>query len=108
MTKDQKIAALIKNGISPADLKTSYDEGYRQGWRQGVDGTYQICFAAVILALRELHNFNQDQLCGVAATMQEHIVHSLTSVEAVQEVYKQTGLILDLLDPTGWLQLEDD
>lgn len=53
MTHDQKIGALLKNGITPKDLDSAYEDGRTAG----INGTYQICFAAVCLALNDIHGF---------------------------------------------------
>ena len=99
--------ALLRNGITPSDLDKAYEDGFEQGRKAGLDGTYKVCFAAVCLALNDLHKFGAKRCCDVLCKMQEYIINTLCSPEAVQAVYKRIGLTLDFGDPQciAW---EDD
>ena len=99
MTHDQKIGALLKNGITPKDLDSAYEDGRTAG----INGTYQICFAAVCLALNDLHGFGGKRCHRVLEKMQRYIVDCFTSADAVQAVYKRMGLKLDFGDPLNWI-----
>lgn len=107
LTKDQKMAALIKNGITPKDLENSYNDGYENGRHDAITGTYQVCFAAVCQALGDLYDYDRDKLHEVLCKMQDYIIDTFTSAEAVQAVYKRFGLELDFGDPTHWVQFDD-
>lgn len=107
LSKDQKINALLKNGITPEDLKRSYTDGYDHGREDGINGTYQTAFAAVCLALNEVNGFDAEACCLVLEKAQEHIINTFSSPEAVQKVYKQLGLTLDFGDPISWVQMEE-
>ena len=50
LSHDQRLAALVKNGITPKDLEKAYSDGRLDG----INGTYKICFAAACLALADL------------------------------------------------------
>lgn len=104
MTHDQKLAALVKNGITQKDL----DSAYEDGCTAGINGTYQICFAAVCLALNDIHGFGGKRCHRVLEKMQRYIVDCFTSADAVQAVYKRMGLKLDFGDPLNWIELEDE
>lgn len=104
MTHDQKLAALVKNGITQKDLDSAYEDGRTAG----INGTYQICFAAVCLALNDIHGFGGKRCHRVLEKMQRYIVDCFTSADAVQAVYKRMGLKLDFGDPLNWIELEDD
>ncbi len=108
LTKEQRINALLRQGISPADLDKAYQDGYEKGRLEGVDGTYKICFAAACLALNDLHSFGAKRCCDVMHSMQDYIINTLCSPEAVQKVYKRMGLTLNFGDPVAWISLEDD
>lgn len=107
LTKEQQINALLRNGIAPADLEKAYDDGFEEGRKIGLDGTYKICFAAVCLALNDLHQFGAKRCCDVLCKMQDYIIDTLCSPEATQAVYDRMGLELDFGDPK-WITLEDD
>lgn len=107
LTKQQRIDALIKNGITIKDLEKSYNEGYEKGWQDAIAGTYQICFAAACQALGDLYAYDRNKLYDVLCRMQDHIIDTFTSTEAVQAVYKRFGLELDFEDPTHWVQFDE-
>lgn len=104
MTHDQKLAALVKNGITQKDLDSAYEDGRTAG----INGTYQICFAAVCLALADLHGFGRKRCRDVMEQMQRHVIDTLNSAEAVQAVYKRLGLTLDFGDPENLVDFNDD
>ena len=108
LTKDQKINALLKNGITPQDLEKSFNDGYERGRMDGIDGTYKICFAAACLALSDTNGFGAKRCHMVMEKMQEYIVDSLTSQEAVFAVFERMGLTLDFGDPQWFGWTEDD
>lgn len=99
-TKEQRIAALLKNGITPEDLQKSFDEGVQQG----ITMSYKTSVAAACLALIDLYDFDGDKCHDVVVKMQEHTISTLTSLDAIQEVYKRVGLTLDFGDPLSWIQ----
>lgn len=101
MSHDQKLANLMKQGISPKDLEKSYNDGYEQGRLVGINGTYGICFAAACLALNDLHGFGRKRLYHVMERMQHHVINSLTTSEACTEVFDRVGLELDFGDYQG-------
>lgn len=81
---------------------------YEDGRTAGINGTYQICFAAVCLALNDIHGFGGKRCHRVLEKMQRYIVDCFTSADAVQAVYKRMGLKLDFGDPLNWIELEDE
>lgn len=104
LNHDQRLAALVKNGITPKDLEKAYSDGRLDG----INGTYQICFAAACLALADLHGFGRKRCRNVMEQMQRHVIDTLTSAEAVQAVYKRLGLTLDFGDPENLVDFNDD
>lgn len=104
MTKEQRINALMKNGITPKDLEREYESGRLAG----IDGTYKICFAAACLALQELHGFGRKRCYDVMEAMQRYVIGTLCSAETIDQVYRQMGLTLDFGDMTNWIGMEDD
>jgi len=104
MTKDQQINALFKNGITAKDLERNYERGRLDG----INGTYKICFAAACLAMNDLHGFGGLRCQKVLERMQHYIIESLTSAEAVNDVYKRMKLKVDFGDPESWIDWEDD
>lgn len=104
MNQDQLMRCLTKNGITLQDL----ERNYQQGLHAGIDGTYQICFAAICLALNDLHGFGSLRCHRVCMKMQDYIINSLTAADAVRDVYKRMKLTFDFNNPGSWIELEDD
>lgn len=93
------MARLERNGITKEDLKQNYDIGYEEGHKTAMHNTINVAFAAVCLALHELYGFGQHRCFKVLSKMYDTIVFNLDTKEAVDEVYKQIGLTLNLQDP---------
>lgn len=104
MSKDQLMSRLTKNGITLEELKANFDLGQKAG----IEATYKICFAAICLALNDLHGFGAVRCQRILERMQRYIIDSLSTAEAVEEVYERLRLTLDFGDPGSWARLEDD
>lgn len=114
----QRLEALYNAGILVRDLKhiqitaKEYKEATDKAWEDGrlagIDGTYQICFAAACLALIDLHGFDRKQCYDVMDKMQRHVLDSLTSIEAVNEVFDRIGLELDFSSYQPVRMVDDD
>lgn len=102
MTPEQRKAALVKNGITPEDLKREWDAGYQAG----VEAFLKTSYAATCLALNDLHGFGYKRCKAVLQAMDRHILFTLTDVEAIEEVWKRLGLKLVFADP--FERVQDD
>ena len=113
----ERVESLIKAGIFAKDLAhlqitpkehtKAVQDAWEEGRLAGINGTYQICFAAACLALNDLHKFGSKRCCDVIRRMQEHVISNLCSMEACEEVFRKIGLTLDFGDPQG-IAWEDD
>lgn len=101
-TADRRSAAPRKPQTAEADRALA---AYEDGRTAEINGTYQICFAAVCLALNDIHGFGGKRCHRVLEKMQRYIVDCFTSADAVQAVYKRMGLTLDFGDPLNWIEL---
>lgn len=89
---NERLKNIEKNGITLEELKRAEDDGYKRGVNAGIEGTMRTCYAAICLALHELHGFGKERCAKVLNNVDEKITMSLTSEEAIQEVYDQIGL----------------
>lgn len=89
---NERLKSIERNGITLDDLKRAEDEGYQRGVQTGIESTMRTCYAAICLALHELHGFGKERCARVLNSVDEKIVMSLTSEEAIREVYDQMGL----------------
>lgn len=93
---------LQRNGITAEDLKKNWDLGYEEGVRVAAEPMRQLCYAAVCLALNDLYGFGSKRCCDVLNAMYNHIEYSLTTQDAIDEVYKRMKLQInfeEIFDP---------
>lgn len=86
---------LSQNGITPEDFEKNYDLGYHNGFCDASAPVVKGCYAAVCIALKNLHGFNRDQCKAVLEAMDQHVLMSLSSMDAIEEVWEELGLWLD-------------
>ena len=100
LTKEQRINALIKNGITPKDLEKNFADGYDEGYKDASTQAVKAIYAAVCLVLHdEPHGFEKERCADVLRAVENRVLYSLTSEEAIEEVYKRMKLQLDFGDP---------
>ena len=95
MTKQQRMDALVKNGITIKDLEENYNKGYEAGFAVASGPVIKTCYAAVCLALNELHGFGMKRCKDVLNLVDEKILFSLTSMESIEEVWQKIGWQID-------------
>lgn len=95
MTKEQRMDALVKNGITIKDLEENYNKGYEAGFAVASGPVIKTCYAAVCLALNELHGFGMKRCKDILNLVDEKILFSLTSMETIEEVWQKIGLQID-------------
>lgn len=99
LTKEQRMDALCKNGITPKDLEQEYNKGYEAGFMAAGDPVLRSCYAAMCLALNDLHKFGSARCAAVLRAADKHMTETLTNTEAIEEVYKRMKLKLDFKEP---------
>jgi len=102
--KNAAIAKLSKNGITPEDLEKEFEKGYTRGFREAAEPVIRSCFAAVCLALNDLHKFGSRRCADVLRAVDQHMERTLTSEEIIDEVWERMGLKLDFKDPFDRIQ----
>lgn len=104
LTKQQRIENLVKNGITPQDLEKAYEDGLRQGLMESGLPLIRSFYAALCLALQELHGFGPKRCYDVLTRTDEHITGSICSSDLVDEVLDKLGLEIDITDVEGHVQ----
>lgn len=95
LTRQQMVAGLIKNGITVDDLRKEYDKGYRNGFANGSDPVIRTCYAAICLALNDLYGYGSEECQAVLERVDYHVLNTLASQEAIDEVYQRMRLEID-------------
>lgn len=86
------MASLVKNGITPEYVDRECEKAKAEGYTAGVEATMGICYAAACLALNDLHGFGHKRCKEFLEAMDYHVVYTLTTFEAMDEVFKRMGL----------------
>ncbi|MBP5710011.1 MAG: hypothetical protein J6W84_03435 [Bacteroidales bacterium] len=98
MADNEAFQRINRNGITLEDLRNAENQGRSDGYRIGKEETLIICYASFILAMHELHGFDADQCREVLNLADEKVTYSLTSADAIKEVYDTMGLTLNFAE----------
>lgn len=99
MTKEQRIAELVKNGITADDLDREWEAGYKEGFNQASPSIVKTIYAAIALAAKEELKFGIKRTKKLLEAIDNHVCDTLTSAEIIEEVWEKIGLKLDFDDP---------
>lgn len=99
LTRTQRINALIKNGITPEDLTNSYKEGFNEGFHTAAPAITKTLYAAVILAARAQFRFGRKRCMRLIRAVDQEVLNTLTSEEAIDKVFQQIGVQINFGDP---------
>lgn len=97
-TREQLAQRLVKNGITGRDLEAEYKRGFEDGFNQAIPATYKTIYAAVLIALHRLHGFGRARGVRVLREVDRQVVGYLTTPEAIEAAFKETGILLDFGD----------
>ena len=101
LTKQERLDGMVQNGITPQDLEREYIAGYKQGRGEVAAPVFKTLYAAVCLALKDLHGFGEKRCYDVLCKIDEYVTYHLTSEEAKEEVFNRMGLELSFGDIYG-------
>lgn len=96
--QSQYITSMERNGITIEDVNRAANEGYQQGIALAQEATMKACYAAMCLALKEIHGFGAKRCMEMLNAVDEKIVYSLTSEELIEQVFKDLGITINFKD----------
>lgn len=99
--RQEALTRIQRNGITVDDLKQNYDEGFTEGHKQGCEVTFETIFAAVCLALNELHGFGGTRCRRVLNAVHEKVYYCISRKDIIQEVYDRMGLEINFRNEPG-------
>ena len=102
-----KVAIMDKlqiNGITVNELKQNYDNGFKDGFKAAGEPIVKGCFAAVCLALNEKYGFGRKRCCEVLNAVDQHLLYTLTSDDAIEQVWQKMGLKLEFKETFDRIQ----
>lgn len=107
-TSDERINAMCKNGITPKDVDDAYQRGYKEAIKNVSDYCMKDCYAAFMLAAHEMFGFGHDRCLRLLRAADDKIVNSLSSDEAIQEVFDKLGVAISFYDPQRITEVLED
>lgn len=99
MTHEDRVKALMKNGISPEDLEKAYHDGWKAGWLEGGQNTLKACYAAFICSLKQHYRFGRVRCKRALVTADELVMTTLGHDEMIERAWKEVGLQLNFDAP---------
>ena len=106
--REQRIAGLVQNGITPEDLKNEYARGVEDGEKEAGLTIVKACYAGICIALHDEFGFGSKRCYKAIRAVDEKVQYALTHYELVDEVLKKTGLILELDEPFERVQMVNE
>jgi hypothetical protein len=88
-----------KNGITIEDMHEIEVRAAKEGYDRGLEHGIRTSYAAICLALNELHGFGKQRCEAVLNAVDEKMVYTLTSEEAIQEVWDRMKLRINFKEP---------
>ena len=92
------------NGITVKELKENYDRGFSDGFKAAGEPIVKGCFAAICLAMHDLHGYGKKRCCDILNAVDQHLLYTLTDDEAIEEVWQKIGLKLDFKEAFDRIQ----
>lgn len=98
---------IAKNGLTVKDLEEAHQRGFDEGFKKSADNIVRGCYAGVCLALNDLYGFGSKRCCDVLNKLDWHMLYSLTSADAIQEVWDRMKLHIDFKEAFDRITVED-
>jgi hypothetical protein len=90
---------LERNGITIADLEKAGNDGFAKGYEVASFDTIKACYAALCLALKEIHGFKKKRCARVLRAVDNAVLYRLTGDDLIQQVWDEIGLNINFNDP---------
>lgn len=101
------VERLSQQGISPRDLKKEYDRGFDEGFMAAAEPITKGCYAAVCLALKELHGFGHKRCLEVLRHIDDQLVYTMDGQELADKVLDEMGLEIHFREALDRVQEKD-
>lgn len=94
-TKEEKMRKLLQNGIMPEMLKEEFQRGYDAGSKDGIEHTFKVIYAAVMLAAQDTYHFGRQRAVRLLRRVDELATTALSSADAINEAWERFGVMLE-------------
>ena len=102
--KQQRMAELIKNGITPKDLEESYNKGVEEGLRHAGFEIITACYAGICIALHDEFGFGTKRCFRALEHIDQKITWALNNEELAEEALAKAGIELNFKDEFARVQ----
>ena len=99
LTREERVEALFRNGITAGDLKREYERGRMDGFKAAGLPILKSCYAGICVALHDQFGFGEERCFRAIKAVDEKIMWALTNQELVDEVLEKTGLQINFDEP---------
>lgn len=98
LADSEAVRRMCQNGITLEDLIQTDREARQVGYNEGKTETLTMCYAAFLLALKEVCGFEPDRCMEILNAADEKVTYTLSSADAIKEVYDEMGLKLNFAE----------
>ena len=98
-SKQQRMAGLVQNGITPKDLEEEFQRGREIGFKEAAEPIIKSCYAGICIALHDEFGFGESRCFRAIMAVDKKIIWALNHQELVEETLEKTGLTLNLDEP---------
>ena len=95
----RQIDAMQKNGITVDDLRKAERDGQQDGYKAGIEDALRTCYASIALAANEVFGFDKSRCMELLRAVDDRIVTSLSSEDAIQEALDTVGIEITFNSP---------
>ena len=107
-TRDQRIAGLIQNGITPEDVRQEYERGRQDGFKQAVWPIIKTCYAAIGIALKEEFGFGMVRIHRALRAVDDKLIFSLGHQELIEELLEKSGIEINFDEPFDRVRMKEE
>lgn len=97
-------ARLERNGITFEDLDKAEKDGFAKGYEVASADTIKACYAAMCLALKEMHGFGRKRCKEMLMAVDNIVLYRLTGDDLIEQVWNDIGIRLEFNDPLNRIE----
>ena len=86
MDDDVAFQRINRNGITLEDLKMVEEQGRKDGYDLGAENTMKTCYAALCLALNEIHGYDTEACMEVLKRTDEKVTYAISTQELLDDL----------------------
>jgi uncharacterized glyoxalase superfamily protein PhnB len=97
---------MMNTHVADEAIKKAYEKGVDDGGTTITENLGVTFTAAMCRTLHEKYGFGKKRLVEIMERMNEIMLNTFTTIDAVQSVYREIGLKFTEEDPFNWLSID--